>query len=368
MTRGTSESAQAIRRPAVAVLIPAHNEETLIGATVRLLTLQIEITDRLIVVADNCTDRTAIIAEREGAEVITRSDAIRRGKGYALDFGVRHLAARAPDVVIIVDADCELSVGAIDRLARACARTGRPVQALDLMRATAGAPLKTRIAEFAWIVKNYVRPRGLQRLGLPCHLMGTGMALPWACIRSASLASGHIAEDLKLGIELALAGTPPLFCPEAVVTSYFPVSEAGIQSQRERWEHGHLSVILSDAPRLLWGSLMRWDVDSMALALDLCVPPLALLAIVVAVVWTSSLVFYFVAGVGTPFALSTVAASLLAGSVLLSWHEYARQVMSLRNLSVAAAYALWKLPLYVKFMVQRRFDWVRSNRDSDDPR
>ena len=69
-----------------------------------------------------------------------------------------------------------------------------------------GAGLRTRILEFAWRVKNQVRPKGTFRLGGACHLMGTGMALPWALISQANLATGHIAEDMKLGVDLTIAG------------------------------------------------------------------------------------------------------------------------------------------------------------------
>ncbi len=234
------------RRPSVAVLVPAHNEALMIADTLRAIVPQLVAGDRLLVVADNCSDDTAKIAVAAGAEVIERFDSERRGKGYALDFGVRHLERNPPEVVLIIDADCAIDSGAIDRLARLCLETGRPVQALYLMHSPEGAGLKTRIAEFAWLVKNHVRALGFHRLGLPCQLMGTGMAFPWAAISTAALASGHIVEDLKLGIDLARAGTPALFCPEARVTSYFPATAEGIAGQRTRWEHGHLGVILSD--------------------------------------------------------------------------------------------------------------------------
>ena len=100
------------------------------------------------------------------------------GKGYALDFGLKHLAANPPDIVIIIDADCRVSENAIETMAQACAATGRPVQVLDLMTAPEGSPINYRVAEFAWRVKNWVRPLGLSALGLPCQLMGTGMAFP----------------------------------------------------------------------------------------------------------------------------------------------------------------------------------------------
>ena len=87
----------------------------------------------LLVVADNCTDDTAAVARISGSEVVERRDSERIGKGYALDFGLRHLDSDPPDIVVMVDADCRLAEGAIDRLAAACANTARPVQALYLM-------------------------------------------------------------------------------------------------------------------------------------------------------------------------------------------------------------------------------------------
>src|SRR6202522_3619039 len=275
---GYAATGQGERRP-LAILIPAHNEASTIAGALRSLTPQLAASDRLIVVADNCSDETASVGAAEGAEVIIRTDQTRRGKGYALDFGIRHLERNSPAIVIIVDADCRVGAGSIDRLARECARTQRPVQALYLMHSPKGANLKTRIAEFAWVVKNQVRSGGLHRVGLPCQLMGTGMAFTWPCISGATLATGHIVEDLKLGVDLARAGTPALFCPDALVTSDFPESSEGIQTQRRRWEHGHLALILSEAPRLFLNSLATLNVDLMALALDLSVPPLALLAL-----------------------------------------------------------------------------------------
>jgi glycosyltransferase involved in cell wall biosynthesis len=135
-----------------------------------------------VVVADNCSDDTAAIASAEGAEVIVRVDPTLRGKSYAVNFAIRHLERNRPDIVIVVDADCSIARGSIDQLARLCARTGRPVQALCLMRAPVNSRVTTRIGEFAWAVKNQVRPVGLHRLGLPCQLMGAGMALPWSRI------------------------------------------------------------------------------------------------------------------------------------------------------------------------------------------
>ncbi len=150
-------------RPRIAVLVPAHNASAGIIRPLNTIRAQLRAEDRVLVVADNCTDDTAEIAQANGAEVIVRSDAERRGKGYALDFGVRHLEASPPGVVIVVDADCLVHGNALDLLARRCAESGKPVQALYLMHAPPGAGLKAKVAEFASAVKNRVRSLGYCR-------------------------------------------------------------------------------------------------------------------------------------------------------------------------------------------------------------
>ncbi|MDB5681539.1 MAG: glycosyl transferase, family 2, partial [Sphingomonas bacterium] len=112
----------------VVVLIPAHDEGPGIAPTIDALKAVAGPDVRILVVADNCSDDTAAVARAAGAEVIERSDATARGKGYALAFGRDHIsAADAPDVVIVMDADCLLAPGSIEALAASVMRgTGQP--------------------------------------------------------------------------------------------------------------------------------------------------------------------------------------------------------------------------------------------------
>ncbi len=350
-------------RPRVAVLVPAHNESTGIVATLEALRAQLQAGDRLLVVADNCSDDTATLARAAGAEVIERSDSQQRGKGYALDFGVRHLESDAPEVLIIVDADCQVGEGAIERLAIRCIQSGRPTQALYLMHAPSGSGLKVRIAEFAWCVKNLLRPTGWVRLGWPCQLMGSGMAFVWRDLALIDLASGHIVEDLKMGLDFCRNGKPPLFCPDAKVSSYFPRSEEGLSSQRTRWEHGHLGVILSDAPKLLVESLGRRNWKLLGMTLDLLVPPLALLTLVVVAAFVLAWLLFGLSGLPAPAAIATVGVVMLGISILLAWARCGREIISFVSLLYAPFYAAKKIPLYLGFLLKRQVDWVRSKRD-----
>ncbi|MEY4749802.1 MAG: hypothetical protein RIQ60_2016 [Pseudomonadota bacterium] len=361
--------APAGRRPTLAVLVPAHNESGHLRPTLDNLRGQIAAGDRLLVVADNCSDDTAAQAREGGAEVVERFDSARRGKGYALAFGIRHLAASGqPEVVAVVDADCIVSPGALEHIARLAAHHGRPVQMLDLMVSGPAASLRARILEFAWRMKNWVRPQGSARLGDACHLMGTGMALPWPLLGQAQLDHGHLAEDMALGLDLALAGRAPLFCTEVRLTSQF-VADAGVaRTQKARWEHGHLAAMGQHLPRLLRGAWQRRDAALAALALDLVIPPVALYtAVVAALTVTLGLAALLLPELLLPalgLVLASGAAFVLA--IGLAWWRCARDLISARELLALPLYALWKLPIYVAYAIGRRSAWVRTRRGGAD--
>src|SRR5262245_4757922 len=76
----------------VAVIVPAHNESLGLVPTLQDIKSQLRAGDRLIVIADNCTDDTAAVAAEAGAEVVVRDDRERVGKGFAMGRGINHLA------------------------------------------------------------------------------------------------------------------------------------------------------------------------------------------------------------------------------------------------------------------------------------
>jgi cellulose synthase/poly-beta-1,6-N-acetylglucosamine synthase-like glycosyltransferase len=317
----------------------------------------------MLVVADNCSVDSAVLAKRLGAEVAVRTDPTKRGKGFALDHGIRHFADDPPEIVIVIDADCALSDFAIDRLAEICLATNRPVQALYIMLGGPAAPPVTRLREFAWRVKNEIRPGGLRALGLPCHLMGTGMAFPWELIARANLATGSLVEDLKLGLELAAAGHSPIFCPAAVVTSEFPVTDEGTRTQQRRWEQGHLGLIAAEIPGLLLTAIRRRNADLLVLALDAAVPPLSLLAMMV----LSTLLLGAGAlrlGMGSAaFAISLMAFLGLIVAMTGCWLTVGRNLLTPSSAFTIAGALLRKIPFYWRILIRRhRSGWVRTDR------
>jgi cellulose synthase/poly-beta-1,6-N-acetylglucosamine synthase-like glycosyltransferase len=369
-SQGCSASDSAYSAPSYhptrVVLMPAHNEAFGIRATLDSLLPQLSPGDRLVVIADNCTDETAEIARAQGATVIERQDNERRGKGYALDFGLKYLADSsegAPEAVVMVDADCWVQPGTIDRLVRVAISTQRPTQAIYLLDTPLHPSPKDRVSAFAFKVKNLVRPLGLWRLGQPCLLTGTGMAFPWVSLQAVDLASGNLVEDMKLGLDLAIAGYPPILCPDTLVLGQLPQSASTAITQRTRWEHGHMKTLLDYGPKLVWASINQGQFGLAALAVDLCVPPLSLLV----TLWlgmTALLAASVLLGISLwPLVIAMVAGVAMAVAITTAWLRFAQADLPLAQLLSVPLYILWKIPMYFQFLVKPQNQWVRTNRD-----
>ena len=347
--------------PRTAIVVPAHNEEGVIAETVRAL-IEAAPGALVLVVADNCTDGTAALAREGGAQVLVRDDPDRRGKGFALAAAREWLRSDPPDVVLIIDADCWADRASIDALARSASASGRPCQAAYLLEPDLNVSPTLQISNFAFLIKNLVRQRGLQRLSGRAHLTGTGMAMPWPIFATSDLGASNIVEDLALGLELAGRNLPPMLREDAKVWSK-AASDADTLTQRQRWEGGYLATALHVAPRALIRSVRRGDFRGLWAAMDLCVPPLALLVMLNAFALFVTAVAIALGASSWPL-LAQVAVGLLALIVLaMAWAREGRAFVSAGSLFRLPLYILWKVPLYLG--LARRGapkDWVRTGR------
>jgi cellulose synthase/poly-beta-1,6-N-acetylglucosamine synthase-like glycosyltransferase len=355
------------KRSRLAVLVPAHNEEADIARTVEMLRLQLNPGDQLIVIADNCSDRTAEVAQKAGALVLKRADHQFRGKGYALDYGLKFLADMPPEIVIMVDGDCDVALGSLDALARAVEASQRPVQSTYLMKLPLHATLRDQISGFALTLKNLARPLGMKALGWPSLLTGSGMAFPWSLLQTINLAGNKTVDDMQLTIDFALQGAAPIYIPEAqVIGRLMQASHAA--SQRSRWEHGHIEVILTQVPRLLWTALVQRRWDLLILGLDLMIPPLSLLILL----WLSLIGVHLGMHLGGLIQGSMVLLAIAAGlpivlSIALGWLKFGQDLLPLKAWMGLPRYLLWKIPIYAKFVTQPQTRWIKTERDPVDP-
>lgn len=348
----------------IAVLIPAHNEERGIGKCVASVLNAAPPGLRVVVVADNCSDATAQVARDAGAQVIERTDPDHRGKGFALACGRDGLRASPPSAVVVLDADCPSDPLTLADLAAVAFRRRVPVQACYALTADTSASPVVQISNFAFLLKNHVRQRGLARIGGVAVLTGTGMAFPWHIFEAADLASGNIVEDLAIGIDQMRAGNRSFYLERARVESAAAGHEETL-SQRRRWEHGFLAMARAYALPLMAQGLVRRDVASVALGAHLSVPPLALLLLLGSLVLAMLAIATLFGGGSTAFWVLAALMIATIAMIAVSWYRYGRATLTVAAIAQIPLYVLWKIPNYIRLVTAPEKSWTRTRREGE---
>jgi cellulose synthase/poly-beta-1,6-N-acetylglucosamine synthase-like glycosyltransferase len=226
----------------LAVIIPAHNEESLIGQCVESLRVSAAGTGtRIVVIAHNCSDHTAERASQAGAEVVVYDDPHARGKGFALMRGFEHVFASTTEAVLIVDADSTVSENLIQLTSHALTGGAAVVQCRYELESNASLP-KTRLRALAFRGFTLIRAGGRARLGLSAGILGNGFALRREVLEQTPYKALSVVEDLEYHVQLLLSGKRVFFLEEAVVFSHATASASGDITQRARWEGGRAMV------------------------------------------------------------------------------------------------------------------------------
>jgi Glycosyltransferase like family 2 len=263
----------------LAVVIPAHDEETQIAAAVDSVRASryAEGKLRVVVVADNCTDRTGAAAAAAGAEVWERADPDRTGKGYALAWAFeRLLQDDSIEGVAVIDADCQVSSNLLATLAGRLRGGADAVQACYLVSNPEASPR----AALRWAgsaLFNVVRPLGRSQLGLSSGLLGTGMAISRPLLVGSPWQAFSYAEDREQHMRWVLDGARVAFAPEAQVHAPAPSDHAGSRAQEARWESGRADLAMDLTPKLLARWLRTGELAALDAALEPVLPPQSLL-------------------------------------------------------------------------------------------
>lgn len=351
-----------------AVVVPAHDEEAGIGATVRSLLAADypEELRRVVVVADNCSDATAARAAEAGATVWPRTHATLRGKGYALELAFERLLAEGSiDAVVVVDADTVVSANllrAFDHRLRAGALACQAEYGVRNVEAS----WRTRLMAVALAMFHRTRSLARERLGLSCGLRGNGMCFAAALLREHPHRAYGLVEDVEYGIGIGRAGHRVWYVAEAEVLGEMVAGGKASVSQRRRWEAGRAQLLRQVLPGLLRDALRKRSAMLTDLALDLVVPPLATLGLVVTLGAGVEAGLFVVTGRMHPGAF-------LWGAALASLVLYGLRGIQHSGLGLRAVTALAWAPVYVawKLIVARprkRTDaWVRTEREPQAP-
>lgn len=354
------------------IVVPAHNEEAGIGSTVRSLQALDYPADRrrIVVLADNCTDDTAAVATAHGAEVVERADPERRGKGWALQYGIERLLGEddgrpAWDALVVVDADTLVKPDLLQALSARFDAGAAAVQAAYLPRGGGGSAIAV-ITEVALVAFHLVRSAARERLGLSCGLRGNGMAFRRDVLRDVPHAAFSRTEDLEFGVLLGLHGVRVAFAGETRVYGEMPERPAAVASQRERWIGGRAAIARRFAAALLRGAVRRHSLMLADLACDLVLPPLSALAVVTAAGLATSAAFAALTGEA---ALATAVWSVAFAALGVHVAHAARIAGRGRALMAAAGavprYALDKTLTALRALRRSEDTWVRTPREGE---
>ena len=384
-SRRPTRPTDASPRHRFAVLVPAHNEELLIGRLLDNLQ-QLDYPADLFetcVVADNCTDRTAELARAAGATVYERFDPTQRAKGYALRWLLEQLGTnvqtrepanartREPanartnrfDAFVILDADSVVSRNFLRSMDARLASGAQVIQAhYSVLNADEGSVAGLRSAALAAV--HYLRPLGRAALGLSCGLKGNGMCFAAEILERFAWSWFTLAEDVEFHLALVSQGVRVDFAPEASVLADMPLTLEQAASQNDRWERGRLQLVKHYLPRLVLDSLRHRSPLRFDAAVEQLIPPLSIPFALSCVMLVAALALALAGHGGTlPLAL---AACSLVGQVayLLAALALVRAPRSRYvSLGKAPIYIAWKVSLYARALLPTRgSEWVRTSR------
>lgn len=237
------------RRRRFRVVVPAHNEESVIGGVIADLRAQDHAGARIVVVADHCEDGTAGIAADAGVEVAIRSDGP-GGKGPALAWYLATHPLDADEALVVLDADNRVPADLLVGFSDALDQGHHVLQAYLGVSNPDASPLATASALSYWASNRMVQ-LARRNLGWTADLGGTGMCITAEALDAVGGFGSSLTEDQQLGVELFEAGHSVIWLHDLVVLDEKPVSSRVAVRQRSRWASGRRDVARAHAAKLI---------------------------------------------------------------------------------------------------------------------
>lgn len=263
-----------------AIIIPARNEDRIIRYTIdqmKTLNYPANLYD-ILVIADNCTDHTAHIAEEAGAEVFIRKDLTRTSKAFALKWLFSHekFIAKSYDVVCIHDADVVLDseflkfmdaeIQAGYEIVQGRCGSANPYDSFSTGFMTVLASVQTRL----WYLPQANR-------GLSGFYIGTGTCITMKRIRETGWNISTLVEDAEFSIQSVLKGGFIRYCDQARYYVEQVTTAKQLWKQQRRWRTGQLDCLRKYFKPVFLSVFKEGRKDSISLLILLMIPVMCLL-------------------------------------------------------------------------------------------
>jgi cellulose synthase/poly-beta-1,6-N-acetylglucosamine synthase-like glycosyltransferase len=255
--KDTNETENITYQPTVSILIPAHNEEQVIGRILQGMTKLTYPKDKLqvIVIDDASTDNTGKIAENYSqkypyVKVIHRSQKEgKRGKASALNAGFKHATG---EIILCFDADYYPQIDIVEKLTKKFVNP--KVGAVQGRVVVLNEPqnMVTRLVALERIGGYCVDQQARNTLGLITQFGGTVGGFRRDVLKSlGGWDESILAEDTDLTFRIYLADYKISYVNDAECYEEAVESWRAYWKQRYRWAKGHMQCALKHSFKVL---------------------------------------------------------------------------------------------------------------------
>jgi cellulose synthase/poly-beta-1,6-N-acetylglucosamine synthase-like glycosyltransferase len=225
-----------------AVVIPAHNEQQVIGPLIDSVMAQ-EYPEALFdvhLIADNCTDHTAEVARRHGAVAHVRVDDEKRGKGFAIEWILSKFAEEEAqyDAIVMFDADNLVAPDFLRIMNDKLCQGNQVIQGYLGVKNPFDTWVSVSMGISYWY-SNRMWQNARQNLKLSCSLGGTGLCIDYNLLKELGWEATGLTEDLEFGVRCVERGILPVWAHDAKVYDEKPTQLLPSMRQRLRWMQGH---------------------------------------------------------------------------------------------------------------------------------
>ena len=230
-------------------IIPAHNEEAVVGNLIESLKNQTYPKDRydICVIADNCTDKTKEVAENLGVKVFERheEDPAKKTKGEALRLFLNTLLVDPNmdyDAFCVFDADNIVDKNFIKAMNKHLCQGEEVVQGYRDIKNPTDSWIASGYAIFYWTMNRFYH-LARYNAGLSPLINGTGFMVKFDAIRPTGWNTNTLTEDIEFSLKRIIQGKKLGWATDAVVYDEQPVKFKPSWSQRSRWTIGHIQCL-----------------------------------------------------------------------------------------------------------------------------
>ena len=341
----------------IAIVIPAHNEESDIAKTLIHINkcLPNKGSHDTWTIIDNCTDNTQAVAEEHGSSILIRKNLEQKGKSYALNFAFDTLASENYDVFVVLDADTLCQENLLLEIERVFLQGADAAQVVNLIQ-TEQDNRYSMLTGLGFVAMNLLRPRVRKLMGLSVGLFGTGFALDVQVVKKCPYDTHSIVEDAQYHIKLLLNGYKSVLIEGSTVYSQVPAYTNGAEQQRSRWEGGRIRL-LRDSVGPLSSAVLKGNWRLLDPLFEMLLMPLSyhLLALIVVTAFApNTMVLIY----------GLINLSIVATHFLLATKHSNKPSPIFDILLVLPGYLIWKIKILMSTLKKSKRDtsWIRTQR------